>query len=76
MEPDALRPKAKRDYVGTAEQYAGGWALYQAPKPPTGIMDGPAVTLVFNSVPTATLQIGTQTTIPALPIVISGLRLC
>jgi uncharacterized protein (TIGR03437 family) len=49
------------DYVGTAEQYTGGWALNQASAPPAGIVDGPAVRLVFNSAATATLQFGTQT---------------
>jgi uncharacterized protein (TIGR03437 family) len=48
-------------YVGTAEQYTGGWALNQSPMPPTGILDGPGVTLVFDSATTATLQIGAQT---------------
>jgi uncharacterized protein (TIGR03437 family) len=48
------------DYVGTAEQYTGGRALNQTATPPTGIVDGPAVTLVFNGAATATLQIGTQ----------------
>jgi uncharacterized protein (TIGR03437 family) len=48
------------DYVGTAEQYTGGRALNQAASPPTGVVDGPGVTLVFNSAATATLQIGTQ----------------
>ncbi len=45
-------------YVGTAEQYTGGWALNQAPVPPTRIVDGPAVKLIFNSSTTATLQMG------------------
>jgi uncharacterized protein (TIGR03437 family) len=48
------------DYVGTAEQYTGGRALNQAATPPTAIVDGPTVTLIFNSAATATLQIGTQ----------------
>jgi uncharacterized protein (TIGR03437 family) len=48
-------------YVGTVEQYVGGWALNQAPTPPTGIVDGPPAKLVFNSATTASLQIGTQT---------------
>jgi uncharacterized protein (TIGR03437 family) len=48
------------EYVGTAEQYTGGWALNQAATPPTGIVDGDAVQLVFNSATTATLQIATQ----------------
>ncbi|MBZ5608923.1 MAG: hypothetical protein LAP38_11730 [Acidobacteriia bacterium] len=48
------------EYAGTAEQYTGGWALNQAATPPTGVVDGPAVTLVFNGAATATLQIGTQ----------------
>ncbi len=48
------------EYVGTAEQYTGGRALNQAAAPPTGIVDGPAVTLVFNGAAAATLQIGTQ----------------
>ena len=47
-------------YAGTAEQYTGGWALNQASRPPTGIVDGPAVKLVFSSASTATLQIGSQ----------------
>ena len=47
-------------YAGTAEQYTGGWALNQVPTPPTGIVDGPAVKLIFSSATTATLQIGTQ----------------
>jgi uncharacterized protein (TIGR03437 family) len=47
-------------YVGTAEQYAGGWALNQTPTPPTGIADGPTVKLVFSTATTATLQIGTK----------------
>jgi uncharacterized protein (TIGR03437 family) len=46
------------EYVGTAEQYTGGWALNQAAMPPEGIADGAAVQLVFNSAATATLQIG------------------
>jgi uncharacterized protein (TIGR03437 family) len=46
--------------VGTMEQYRGGRALNQAETPPTGVVDGPAVKLVFNSTTTATLQIGTQ----------------
>ena len=48
------------DYVGTAEQYPGGWALNQTATPPTAVVDGPAVTLVFASPTTATLQTGTQ----------------
>jgi uncharacterized protein (TIGR03437 family) len=48
------------DYVGTAEQYTGGRALNQAATPPTGIVDGPTVSLVFQSAANATLQIGTQ----------------
>jgi uncharacterized protein (TIGR03437 family) len=48
-------------YAGTMEQYTGGWALNQAPGPPTAIVDGPAVKLVFSSAATATLQIGIQT---------------
>jgi len=48
------------DYAGTAEQYTGGWALNQSPTPPMGIVDSSAVTVVFNSAATATLQIGTQ----------------
>ncbi|MBZ5636570.1 MAG: hypothetical protein LAO55_25885 [Acidobacteriia bacterium] len=48
-------------YVGTVERYVGGWALNQAPTPPTGIVDGPPAKLVFNSATTASLQIGTQT---------------
>jgi len=48
------------EYVGTEEQYMGGRALDQAATPPAGIVDGPAVTLVFNSAATATLQVGTQ----------------
>jgi len=47
-------------YVGTMEQYTGGWALNQKSAPPTAIVDGPAVKLVFNNAATATLQIGTQ----------------
>jgi uncharacterized protein (TIGR03437 family) len=47
-------------YVGTMEQYTGGWALNQKSMPPTAIVDGPAVKLVFNNAATATLQIGTQ----------------
>lgn len=47
-------------YVGTAEQYTGGQALNQAPALPTGIVDGPAVILVFKSPTTAILQIGSQ----------------
>jgi len=47
-------------YVGTAERYTGGQALNQAPAPPTGIVDGPAIKLVFNSATTAILQIGSQ----------------
>jgi uncharacterized protein (TIGR03437 family) len=47
-------------YAGTVEQYTGGWALNQPSAPPTAIVDGPAVELVFNSATTATLQIGTQ----------------
>ncbi len=48
------------EYVGTAEQYTGGWALNQPATPPTGVVDGPTVSLVFNTAATATLQIGTQ----------------
>jgi hypothetical protein len=48
-------------YVGTAEQYTGGWALNQAPTPPAGIVDGLAVKLVFSGATSATLQIGAQT---------------
>ena len=48
------------EYVGTAEQYTGGRALNQVPTPPTGVVDGPAVRLVFNTAATATLRIGTQ----------------
>jgi uncharacterized protein (TIGR03437 family) len=48
-------------YVGTAEQYTGGWALNKAPGPPTAIVDGAAVRLAFSSATTAMLQIGTQT---------------
>jgi uncharacterized protein (TIGR03437 family) len=48
------------DYVGTAEQYTGGWALNGPSTAPKGIVDGPAVRLLFNSAATATLQIGTQ----------------
>ena len=48
-------------YLGTAEQYTGGWALNQSPSSPTAIVDGPAVKLVFQGATTATLQIGTQT---------------
>jgi uncharacterized protein (TIGR03437 family) len=48
------------EYVGTAEQYIGGWALNQAAMPPAGIADGVAVQLVFNSAATATLQIGAE----------------
>jgi uncharacterized protein (TIGR03437 family) len=48
------------EYAGTAEQYTGGRALNQAATPPTGIVDGPAVRLVFNSAATATLNFGTQ----------------
>jgi uncharacterized protein (TIGR03437 family) len=47
-------------YVGTAEQYMGGSALNQKSAPPTAILDGLAVKLVFSSAATATLQIGTQ----------------
>jgi uncharacterized protein (TIGR03437 family) len=47
-------------YIGTAEQYTGGWALDQTPAPPTGILDGLVVKLVFNTPTTATLQIGTH----------------
>ena len=47
-------------YVGTAEQYTGGWALNQAPTPPTAVVDGPPVMLVFASPTAATLRIGTQ----------------
>ena len=47
-------------YVGAEEQYFGGRALNQAPTPPTGIVDGPALKLVFASATTATLQIGAQ----------------
>jgi uncharacterized protein (TIGR03437 family) len=49
-------------YVGTMEQYRGGRALNQPATPPAGIVDGPAVSLVFTSAATATLQIGTQST--------------
>ena len=48
------------DFVGTAEQYTGGWPLNQAATPPAGIVDGPAVTLVFHGAATAMLQIGTR----------------
>ncbi len=48
-------------YVGTVEQYSGGWALNQAPAPPTAIVDGPNVKLIFSSATAATLQMGTQT---------------
>jgi uncharacterized protein (TIGR03437 family) len=47
-------------YAGTMEQYSGGWALNQKSAPPTAIVDGPAVKLVFNNAATATLQVGTQ----------------
>jgi uncharacterized protein (TIGR03437 family) len=47
-------------YVGTAEQYTGGWALNQTSGPPTSVVDGQAVKLVFNSAATATLQFGGQ----------------
>lgn len=47
-------------YVGTMEQYTGGWALNQKSAPPTAIVDGPDVKLVFSSAANATLQIGTQ----------------
>jgi hypothetical protein len=47
-------------YVGTAEQYTGGQALNQAPGPPTGVVDGASVRLVFSNATTATLQISTQ----------------
>lgn len=48
-------------YVGTLEQYTGGQALNQPPAPPAGIVDGPAVQIVFSGAATATLAIGTQT---------------
>lgn len=48
-------------YAGTAELYTGGWALNQAATPPTGIVDGPAVKLVFTSAATATMQMGAET---------------
>lgn len=47
-------------YVGTMEQYTGGWALNRPPAQPAAIVDGPNVQLVFTSATTATLQIGTQ----------------
>jgi uncharacterized protein (TIGR03437 family) len=47
-------------YVGTTEQYSGGWALNQPSTAPTAIVDGQPVKIVFNSATTATLQIGTQ----------------
>ena len=51
---------AQGSYVGTSEQYTGGRALNQPLTQPTGIVDGPAVELVFGSATTATLKIGTQ----------------
>src|SRR5579883_1601020 len=48
------------DYVGTTEQYTGGWALNQKPAPPNAIVDGSNVKLVFSSAATATLQIGAE----------------
>jgi uncharacterized protein (TIGR03437 family) len=47
-------------YAGTEEQYTGGRPLNAAPTPPTGVADGVAVKLIFNSATTATLQIGTE----------------
>lgn len=46
------------EYVGTAEQYTGGWALDQPATSPSGIVDGAAVQLVFDTPTTASLQIG------------------
>jgi uncharacterized protein (TIGR03437 family) len=47
-------------YIGTAEQYAGGWALNQLPTKPNLVVDGSNVTLVFSTASTATLKIGAQ----------------
>jgi uncharacterized protein (TIGR03437 family) len=47
-------------YVGTMEQYTGGWALNRKSAPPAAIVDGPPVKLVFNNAATATLRIGDQ----------------
>lgn len=51
---------APGSYAGTEEQYTGGWALDQPPTPPSAVVDGSNVTLVFNSATTATLQIGAR----------------
>src|SRR5579884_1149088 len=47
-------------YSGRFEQYTGGQALNRAPTQPSGIVDGPMVTIVFSSAATASLQIGNQ----------------
>lgn len=47
-------------FAGTAEQYTGGQALNRPATPSTGVVDGPAVKLIFDSAATATLQIGDQ----------------
>lgn len=47
-------------YSGRFEQYTGGQVLNRAPTQPSGIVDGPMVTIVFTSAATASLQIGNQ----------------
>jgi uncharacterized protein (TIGR03437 family) len=47
-------------YVGTLEQYTGGQALNHPAAPPSGIVDGPNVQIVFSGAAIAILTIGSQ----------------